>query len=89
MGAIAYAAWMQWLHNYYGTERPKFTNTTTENGPEDIAAVASYAFVSLVHALSHIGQPVTCFAGFPMVNSSCYNLPRYILLHFCGKFSSP
>lgn len=48
MGAVCYAAWAQGLHHYYDTERPQFTNSTLENGPEDIAAAVSYSYVSLI-----------------------------------------
>jgi hypothetical protein len=46
-GAVCYAAWAQWLYNYYLSLRPTpFTNTTLENGPEDIEAAVFYGTVS-------------------------------------------
>jgi hypothetical protein len=43
---VTFAAWTQWLSNYYETARPAFTNTTLRNGPEDIAAAIAYSQVS-------------------------------------------
>jgi hypothetical protein len=62
-GAVAFAAWSQWLSNYYETDRPAFTNTTLRNGPEDIAAAVAYSQVSALARSEQLRDKSPAHAG--------------------------
>ena len=91
-GAVCYAAWAQWLYNYYLSPRPTpFTNTTLENGPEDIESAVFYGTVShfpdrrhrrLACALRAAQLPIIYpFAVFPMADCGSHHIPGSIQLH--------
>jgi hypothetical protein len=88
-GAVSYAAWAQWLYNYYLSQRPTpFTNSTLENGPEDIESAVFYGKVSpfsdrcrrrLACALRVAQLPIIYpFAVFPMADCCSHHIPGSI-----------
>jgi hypothetical protein len=84
-GAVCYASWAHWLRNYYDTERPTFTNTTLENGSEDIASAVSYAQVSTsARIVAQLHEVNALFQAFRWLIAVAITYP----ITFCCIFAS-